>query len=68
MILNQSQAQAVFNAMAELNNVGGLLNCRMERNITVTDGGDGGIVVFDGRTGTELYEDQLAFASAYGVC
>lgn len=64
MILNQSQAAAVYSAMCELNNVGGLIDVRLA-NCRVTEHSRG--VSVEGPTTTEQYADQNAFATAYGL-
>lgn len=69
MILNQAQAQAVYNAMCELNNIG-------EFNLFVKIGRDGATVDFQEFLGgwvktesgeQEYFIDQAEFAAAYGL-
>ena len=77
LLLNESQAVAVYGAMVALNNVGGKINVRIEdsaisaRHIVVTEGFDGEVVVSLYIRGahhlTERYTDQNAFASKYGL-
>lgn len=76
LILNQSQAKAVYSAMCALNNVGG----RIATTIAIVDAGTHvnayetslGVVFlvkvcdFD-RVDSEEYESQAAFATAYGL-
>lgn len=72
MILNQSQAQAVYDAMCALNNVSGVLlasitDLRAPQDINV-NGADGGVVVRVGICGeAETYASQAAFAAAYNL-
>lgn len=67
LILNQSQAEAVYSAMCALNNVGGFcgditlsggLRVQWLRSVTVRDGLSGP---------REEYPNQAAFATAYGL-
>lgn len=72
MILNQAQAQAVYRAMCELNNVGGVIEVRIGA-IEVVDFSAGvSVVRRDRANGLRLVEgedyiNQEAFAAAYGV-
>lgn len=67
MILNKSQAEAVYSAMCALNNVGGYCNELMvgKHDAIVVSYEDGRVVVFG--DAIERYSDQSAFASAYGL-
>lgn len=73
MILNKSQAEAVYSAMCALNNVGNtsgdvrILMDRAQNDIRVQWQDD--VVVRRGSlTGPrEAYDDQSAFATAYGL-
>lgn len=67
MILNQAQAEAVYSAMAALNNVGNIagdltlsegLRVQWLESVTVRDGLSGPL---------EYYLNQAAFATAYGL-
>lgn len=68
-ILNQAQAEAVYAAMCQLNNVGGRIDARLE-DCRVADRGIQ-ICVYKCLDGEwepgELYADQNAFAAAYGL-
>ncbi len=70
MILNQSQARAVYDAMAALNNVGGLMDVRFEDS-RVTERKIGGIWVYESIAGdwepAEHFADQHDFAATYGL-
>ena len=65
-ILNQAQAEAVYNAMCHLNNVGMRLDANI-KSTRVVEGPRGGIMVFGYAQDTEHYADQSAFATAYGL-
>lgn len=66
MILNQSQAEAVYSAMCELNNVGGKVNnLHVGRAVVSADVGNA-IHVYNPEA-DEHYADQSAFATAYGL-
>lgn len=67
MILNQSQARAVYDAMCALNNVGGICG-----DITLDEGVRvqwlDSVTIRDGLSGPrEEYANQSAFAHAYGL-
>lgn len=67
MILNKSQAEAVYGAMCALNNVGGICG-----DLTLSEGLRVQwlqcVVVRDGLSGPrEEYPNQAAFAAAYGL-
>ncbi|ARU04717.1 hypothetical protein CCO03_08555 [Comamonas serinivorans] len=73
-ILNKSQAEAVYNAMCELNNVNGLLLTHIRTDsghfIEVNEDGDGMISVRCSEVGSppfEAYPSQYAFSAAYGL-
>ena len=76
MILNNSQAEAVYCAMCALNNVGALLNIQRQWDdragwgVSQYKQSHNTVVVFafgvDGQTTcSESYADQTAFATAY---
>lgn len=78
MILTNTQAEAVANAFAHLNNVGGRLHARIATHdprtvIHVAEGPDDRISVYSGdRIGNpcgphEAYKSQAAFTAAYGI-
>lgn len=78
MILNQSQAEAVYSAMCALNNVGGRVDARIPEDgavvTRVCDTLSGEIhisienrIVLGSSEIVELHEDQSAFATAYGL-
>lgn len=73
MILNQSQAEAVYSAMCALNNVGNVrLDAFLENHFHAREMSDGRIVVHAASTPgyiaqPEIYADQAAFATAYGL-
>lgn len=75
-ILNQAQAEAVYSAMCQLNNVGARLDAFLEKVFHAREMADGRVVInivpnvtFPGSHGAEpeVYENQLAFAAAYGL-
>jgi hypothetical protein len=68
MILNKSQAEAVYGAMCALNNVNARAHVTFEDgpNIVAMQRHDGAVVV-DCRGDTELYDSQSAFAAAYVI-
>lgn len=79
MILNKSQAEAVYSAMVALNNLGGIAGC----TIPVGEPNNGRVIrVFEHESSRrihvsywwggaqrdfETHEDQNAFAHAYGL-
>lgn len=69
MILTMAQAQAIYAAMCELNNVGGRLGCEIDVFTHVKEMASGAIYVsHDTRnSGVERHADQAAFAAAYGL-
>lgn len=80
MILNKAQAQAVYDAMCELNNVGGLLHCRINKDaaawIHVKEHMTDEINVWVGLAGAtewhpsqpfERFRNQNHFANDYAV-
>lgn len=68
-ILNQAQAEAVYSAMCALNNIGGQLSQVRAGFVRVVEHGAGHFVVSDerGRLESEVYDNQSAFATAYGL-
>lgn len=68
-LLNQSQAEAVYSAMCALNNVGGLVDARMENRRVIER--SIGIWVYELLEGEwepgERYASQAEFAAAYGL-
>lgn len=69
LILNPSQAAAVYTAMVALNNVDGLLDAKLTDTRTqVTENIDGSIFVVQSDMHLrEVYMSQDAFARAYGL-
>lgn len=80
MILNQSQAEAVYSAMCALNNVNGRLHARMSGryegsivHCVEQSGGRGQLQIYWGDPSgnphglAEHYPNQAAFATAYGL-
>lgn len=75
-ILNQSQAEAVYSAMCYLNNVGARLDAFLDKAFHAREMADGRVVIhivpnltFPGSHAAEpeVYTDQSAFATAYGL-
>jgi hypothetical protein len=67
MILNKSQAEAIYRAMCELNNVNGTVN-EVDLGSAKVNASSAGIEVSQDRTGPmEFYLTQTAFATAYGL-
>ena len=75
MILNKSQAKAVYDAMCALNNVGARLEANFQGAIA-RETVDGRITIYIVPNTTfpqshaaelEIYPDQSAFATAYGM-
>lgn len=67
LILTQDQAESIYNAMSELNTVGGQIKATV-RLCTVEEIGGRWIIVTDHSTGKrEEYDGQFAFAAAYGI-
>jgi hypothetical protein len=67
MILNRSQAEAVYSAMCALNNVSGTIN-EVDVGSAKVHASSAGIEVSQDRTGPmEFYLTQTAFATAYGL-
>lgn len=66
MILNQAQAEAVYSAMCALNNIGGRIDARIGYT-RVNETVSAGILVTAPDHSTEQYNDQAAFAAAYGL-
>lgn len=76
MILNQAQAEAVYSAMVALNNVGAELKATIFTSERAgnylrayQDGGAVKVVDVIGHSieGREHYDNQAAFATAYGL-
>ncbi len=72
MILNASQADAVYSAMCALNNVSMRLDGCVAAGIRCREDENGAVFVFDMRAGhtggpCEEYASQNAFATAYGL-
>lgn len=74
MILNQSQANAVYSAMCELNNVNAIIDISIKDEFHPIDvfesETDGSIHVFryiDNDQRSECYETQAHFAATYGI-
>lgn len=66
MILNKSQAEAVYSAMCALNNVAGRLDCTVQEITNVRESVIGTVYVKSGKL-LESHTDQNAFAAAYGL-
>jgi len=66
VILNQPQAEAVYRAMCELNNVSGRIDVRLQ-NGRVNESANGVILVTGYAKPSEDYSNQSAFAAAYGL-
>lgn len=72
-ILNQAQAEAVYSAMCELNNVGGRLSCidlgELQRDPQVRCMEYGAVIIGRGTPffDSEMHDSQSAFAAAYGL-
>lgn len=70
MILNPSQAEAVYSALCALNNVSGLsMEVTLPSDIEVRFGEGGGVAVSSRAVGAnpERYATQAAFAAAYNL-
>lgn len=71
MILTPAQAEAVYSAMCHLNNVSGRIAATMEEKLRVIEMATGAVYVRELLGGewetAELYADQSAFATAYGL-
>lgn len=67
-ILTQAQAEAVLNAMASMNNVGGFIKCCIQSKTVETIGGRW-IVVMDHSENIprEEYDGQHLFQCAYNL-
>lgn len=66
-ILSKAQAESVYCAMCDLNNIGGQIKATVQL-CTVEQIGGRWIVVTDHSTGkVEEYDGQFVFAAAYGV-
>lgn len=66
MILNQAQAEAVYSAMCELNNVSMRLQAQIG-STRVYENTEGNVVVDAFSLPAETYESQASFAAAYGL-
>ena len=67
MILNKSQAEAVYSALCALNNVD-FLACSLNFSKALVKHGFNGAISVIGTVGEdEHYENQAAFAAAYGL-
>lgn len=70
-ILSKAQAEAVYRAMCELNNIGGKLTTEMQPSkdqvglIEVRENTVGEILVLGDKC--EIHADQAAFATSYGL-
>lgn len=70
MILNQSQAEAVYSAMCALNNVGNVSSeFNLPNDVWVQAAANGGVSIVPRTHGAKIeqYADQSAFATAYGL-
>lgn len=68
MIMNKSQAEAVYSAMVALNNVSGAITEVRMDNIRIHQTNDGKVLVDDAVSDKlEIYTDQGQFATAYGL-
>ena len=71
MILNKAQAEAVANALAFLNNVGGDMKTTIEtkegRAVHVAASELGGVVIGYGLRDIENYKTQAEFLTAYNL-
>ena len=69
MILNKAQAEAVYRAMCELNNVGGRISGTIvfPDDMAVSSWSEGEFTVSAGNGAGEFYADQAAFAAAYAL-
>lgn len=68
LILSKAQAEAIYQAMCALNNVGGRLDCTLpstDGGIKVCELAKGSIRIFGANP--EIHADQSAFAAAYGL-
>ncbi|WNO06016.1 hypothetical protein [Rhodoferax mekongensis] len=74
MILSKTQAEAIYSAASQINNLGGrmnmMLNTKSDRPISIAAGGDGGgIAVVAGFSPWQIesYLTNADFAAAYGL-
>lgn len=75
MILNQSQAEAIYSAMCAMNNVGGRIAVNFDEDkaesINIFEKADGTVSVWQRNYGLthndETHTSQAAFATAYGL-
>ncbi len=67
LILNQSQAEAVYSAMCALKKVGMRINTCDDDLVRVAEHPSGVITVYHGDTVREVHAGQSAFATAYGL-
>lgn len=70
-VLPAPVAEATYSAMCALNKVGARLNSFIDGELSVRQSRDGGVTVLEMLGGDwepcERYEDQAAFAAAYGL-
>ena len=66
LILTKPQAEAVYNAMCALNNVGMLLDAT-QTGTWVFQNASGNIIISAYAKPTEQYYNQCEFALAYGI-
>lgn len=66
-VLTTAQAEAVYRAMCELNNVGGELSAALHDHIAVHGDDTGRVAVRVGLRTVEQYRFQADFAAAYGL-
>lgn len=74
MILNRSQAEAVYSAMCALNNISARMEACVDGAFHVCEVSDGSIVVHklppsfaNAYVGPEIHVNQAAFAIVYGL-
>lgn len=67
LILNNSQADAVYTAMCALNNVGLTLSASIDGFTRVEEISGAGVIVYSLDKTPEHYQDQAAFALAYNL-
>lgn len=69
LILNQAQAEAVYQAMCALNNVGATVSAEFHQDgLQAYSLSDGSVAVQNDTTlGLETYNTQADFATAYGL-
>lgn len=72
LILNPSQARAVYDAMCALNNVGGKISVEVTPRISVKELDAGNVVIYERPTSdpvvrAESFASQAGFATAYSL-